>query len=106
MNPRDGVRNPAGFQRSQTPAQIGFKNQGLTSEGLVARTIDTRAIRKFSVSARLKLIAQIEETIDEDMPVTDQQLTEIKRRLEWARVHPDECLTHKQFKAKMRKLMK
>ena len=72
----------------------------------MAQTIDIKAVRKLSVKARLKLIAQIEETIDEDMPLTDQQLTEIKRRLEWARAHPGECLTHKQFKAKMRKLTK
>lgn len=70
------------------------------------KTIDLKAVRKLSVKARLKLIAQIEDTIDEDMPLTDQQLKEINRRLEWARAHPDECLTHKQFKAKMRKLAK
>lgn len=72
----------------------------------MASTIDIKAVRKLSVKARLKLIAQIEETIDEDMNLTDQQLKEIKRRLECARAHPDECLAHEQFKAKMRKLMK
>lgn len=72
----------------------------------MAQTIDIKAVRKLSVKARLKLIAQIEETIDEDMPHTVQQVKEINRRLEWARAHHDECMAHEQFKAKMRKLMK
>jgi len=70
------------------------------------QTIDIKAIRKLSVEARLKLMAQIEDSIDEDFPLTDQQLKEIKRRLKWARAHPEQCLTHEQFKAKMRKLTK
>ncbi len=72
----------------------------------MAQAIDIKAIRKLSVRARLKLMAQIEDSIDEDFPLTDQQWKEIQRRLNWARAHPDDCLTHKRFKAKMRKLTK
>lgn len=70
----------------------------------MAQAVDIKAIHKLSVKARLKLIAQIEDTIDEDMPLTDQQLKEINRRLKWARAHPGQCLTYEQFKSKMRKL--
>ncbi len=76
----------------------------------MAQTIDIKAVRNLCAKQRLKLWDAIWESLAEEdpasIPVADEVVAEMERRLEWAREHPDECLTHKQFKAKMRKLTK
>lgn len=73
----------------------------------MAQTIDIKAVRRLSVEERLGLIEQIWATID-DEPVqfTAQQWTEIQRRLDNYRKHPESALSYKEFKASMRKLTK
>jgi putative addiction module component (TIGR02574 family) len=55
-------------------------------------TIDMDAIRKLSVADRLKLIDAIWETLadqDADIPVSDEVLTEMRRRVQELKDNPD-----------------
>ncbi|MBX3474010.1 MAG: addiction module protein [Planctomycetes bacterium] len=73
----------------------------------MAGIIDIDAIRKLSVEQRLKLMEAIWDTLaDEEVPVSDATLREMKRRSEWAKANPDKLISHEEMTARLRSLAK
>lgn len=69
-------------------------------------TVDLDQILRLSVEERLRLIERIWRTIKQGdhIPVAETTIAEMERRLDWAQKNPDKCMTHEQFKAKVRAL--
>lgn len=73
----------------------------------MAGTIDIETIRKLSVEQRLKLMEMIWDSLaDDELPVSDATLREMKRRSEWAKANPGQLVSHEEMTARLRSLAK
>lgn len=71
------------------------------------QTIDIETIRKLSVEQRLKLMEMIWDSLaDDELPVSDSTLREMKLRSEWAKANPDKLVSHEEMTARLRSLAK
>lgn len=71
------------------------------------QTIDIEAIRKLSVEQRLKLMDLIWDSLaDDELPISEATLREMKRRSEWAKANPAKLISHEEMTARIRGLAK
>ena len=64
-------------------------------------------IKKLTVNQRLRLIALIWDTLDNektDVPVSEQTLVEMERRAAELEAHPERAISHQEMKARLRRL--
>lgn len=73
----------------------------------MAQTIDIKAVRKLSVKQRLKLVDAIWESFvdeDSDVPLPDATISEIRRRREEMRKHPERAISHEEMMKRLRSM--
>lgn len=73
----------------------------------MAQTLDSKAIRKLTISQRLKLMDLIWDSLvddDADMPLSPQQSAEIRRRRAELISDPSRGVPHSEMKKKLRGL--
>lgn len=72
----------------------------------MASAIDKKALRTMNTDEKLRLIDELWDSIDDEAgaELSAEQLAEMQRRLEWAKANPDKCLSHDEFKARIRSL--